>query len=312
MDIKKFIKEELAALKQKLTGKKALLALSGGVDSAVCAALIHAACPESLTCVFVDHGFMRKNEPAEVMSVFKDKLGLNVIKIDAEQYFLERVKGVTEPEQKRKIIGEAFIRIFEQEAKKIGAVDFFVQGTIYPDIVESEKGHKAHHNVGGLPSVVDFKEMLEPVKLLYKPQVREVGKALGLPDFIVMRQPFPGPGLAVRCIGELKKERLDLLREADFIYRDEIKKAGLDTKIWQYFAVLTDIKSTGVSNDKRTYANMLALRAVNSTDAMTADWAQVPHKVLAAASKRITDELPQINRVVYDITSKPPATIEWE
>ena len=250
------------------------------------------------------------------MSVFRDGLGMNLIKADAGELFLSKLAGVEEPEQKRKIIGEEFIRVFEQEAKKIGAVDFLVQGTIYPDVIESGKDKsaviKSHHNVGGLPSVVDFKEIVEPLRDLFKDEVRRVGAELGLPEPVVQRQPFPGPGLAIRIMGEVTREKLETLRLADFIFRDEIAKAGLSREIWQYFAVITNSKTVGVQGDFRTYENVIALRAVTSVDAMTADWARIPYEVLEKISLRITGEVPHASRVVYDITSKPPATIEWE
>ncbi len=314
---KNFVSNQLAELREQLKGKKVLLALSGGVDSSVCAALIHKACPEALTCVFVDTGLMRKGEPEEVQEVFEKKFGVNLVMVRAEERFLAKLKGVTDPEKKRKIIGEEFIRVFEDEAKKIGKVDYLAQGTIYPDIIESgdQKGKglvKSHHNVGGLPSVVDFDGLIEPLKTLYKNEVREVGFELGLPEDMVMRQPFPGPGLGVRCIGELTKEKLDLLRDVDYIFREEIKLAGLQDKIWQYFAVLTDMRSVGVRNGERTYDYTVALRGVTTTDAVTAEWYPIPLDVLGKVSARICREVVGVNRVVYDITSKPPATIEWE
>ena len=311
-----FVEEQVEILKSKLQGKKVLLALSGGVDSSVCAALIQKACPEALTCVFVDHGLLRKYEREEVEKVFKDQFKINLITADAEKVFLKKLKGKKDPEKKRKIIGKQFIKVFEKEAKKIGKVDFLAQGTIYPDVIESGVGKsqviKSHHNVGGLPSVVDFEEIIEPLRDLYKDEVRKVGFELGLPEHIVMRQPFPGPGLAIRVIGNITKEKLDLLRDVDFVFRDEIAKAKLDKEIWQYFAVLTDMRSVGVMGDERTYDYTVALRAVNSIDAMTADWFKIPYEVLDKCSNRIVNEVKNINRVVYDITSKPPATIEWE
>ncbi len=310
-----FAAETIKALKTKLAGKKALCALSGGVDSAVAATLVHRACPD-LICIFVDHGLLRKNEADEVVKVFKDGMGMNLIKVDASEIFLSKLKGVTEPERKRKIIGEEFIRVFEAEAKKIGKVDYLVQGTIYPDVIESGLGNsakiKSHHNVGALPDVVDFEEIVEPLRELFKDEVRRLGFELGLSEEIVMRQPFPGPGLAIRVIGDVTREKLELLRETDYIYRDEIKKAGLQSEIWQYFTVLTDLRSVGVMGDARTYDYTIALRAVTSVDGMTADWARIPFDVLEKISNRIVNEVKQVNRVVYDITSKPPATIEWE
>ena len=315
-DIKLFVKEKLDELKKQLSGKKVLLALSGGVDSSVCATMLNKACPEGLICVFVDHGFLRKGEKEQVQKVFGEQFKINLITIDAEQRFLEKVKGVTDPEQKRKIIGKEFIEVFEEVAKKIGHVDYLAQGTIYPDVLESgldgAKLVKSHHNVGGLPSVVDFDGIVEPVRELYKDEVRQVGLELGLPESIVMRQPFPGPGLAVRCIGELKKERLDLLRDADYIVRDEIEKAGLNSQVWQYFAILTDMHSVGIKNGERCYENTIAIRAITTIDAVEANWFKLPYDVLDKISSRIVKECKNVNRVVYDVTSKPPATIEWE
>lgn len=311
-----YAKQSIEAIREKVGNKKVLLALSGGVDSSVCAVLLHKAIGKNLTCVFVDTGLMRKYEPEEVENVFKKQFDMNLVHVKAEQRFLEKLAGVTEPEKKRKIIGEEFIRVFEEEAKKIGKVDFLAQGTIYPDVVESGVGDaaliKSHHNVGGLPDHVDFEEIIEPLRELFKDEVRELGEELGLPRHMVWRQPFPGPGLAIRVIGEITKAKLDLLRDVDFIFRDEIAKAGLDEKIWQYFAVLTDMRSVGVMGDERTYDYTVALRGVTSVDAMTADWARIPYDVLGVISNRIINEVPHINRIVYDITSKPPATIEWE
>ena len=285
------------------------------MDSSVAAALLAQAVGQQLTCVFVDHGLMRKNEGDEVEAAFA-KWDINFIRVDAERRFLDKLQDISDPERKRKIIGEEFIRVFEEEAQKIGKVDFLVQGTIYPDVIESGLGDsaviKSHHNVGGLPDYVDFKEIIEPLRMLFKDETRQLGRELGLPDYLVMRQPFPGPGLAIRVIGDVTKEKLDTLRDADAIFREECAKAGEDKNLNQYFAVLTNMRSVGVQGDGRTYDYTLALRAVTTTDFMTADWARIPYDVLDRISVRIVNEVPHINRIVYDITSKPPATIEWE
>ncbi len=308
-----FIDKSIEEIKNKLGNRKALCALSGGVDSSVAAVLVHRAIGDNLTCVFVDHGLLRKNEREEVERVFRDEFHMNLIVVDAEERFLGKLKGVTDPEEKRKVIGEEFIRVFEEEQKKLTDIGYLVQGTIKSDVIESgTKGKvavKSHHNVGGLPDDIDF-ELLEPLRELYKEEVREVGRLLGISPEIVERQPFPGPGLGVRCLGELTKDKLDILRDADYIFRDEVEKAGLT--IWQYFAVLPNIQSVGVIDNKRTYCHTIALRAVNSVDGMEANWVKIPLDILEKISTRITDEVKEVNRVVFDITSKPPATIEWE
>ena len=314
-NMKNFAESTIEAIRRKVGDGKVLLALSGGVDSSVVAALISRAVGKQLTCIFVDHGLMRKNEGDEIEAVFGDGR-VNFIRINAEDRFLARLAGVTDPERKRKIIGEEFIRIFEEEGKKIGSVDYLAQGTIYPDVIESGSGNsaviKSHHNVGGLPDYVDFKEIIEPLRLLFKDEVRALGAELGLPENIVWRQPFPGPGLGIRVLGELTKEKLDLLRDADAIFREELHLAGLDREINQYFAVLTNMRSVGVMGDGRTYDYTIALRGVVTSDFMTAEWARIPYEVLDKVSRRIVNEVKHVNRIVYDITSKPPATIEWE
>lgn len=311
-----FIEASLAEIRAKIGDKKVLCALSGGVDSSVAAMLVHKAVGKQLTCIFVDNGLLRKNEAEQVEQLFRQELDLQLICVDAKERFLNQLAGVSDPEEKRKRIGETFIRVFEDEAKKIGEVDFLVQGTIYPDVIESGAGHaaviKSHHNVGGLPDVVDFKELIEPLRLLFKDEVRTVGAALGLPSYLVNRQPFPGPGLAIRVIGEVTEPKLVILREADYIFRSEIEAADLEEEVWQYFAVLTGIRTVGVMGDERTYHYTLGLRAVSSVDGMTADWSRLPLPLLAKISNRIVNEVEQVNRIVYDITSKPPATIEWE
>lgn len=309
-----YCKTAIASIRERVGDGKVLLGLSGGVDSSVAAALLAEAVGSQLTCVFVDHGLMRKNEGDEVEAAFR-KWDVNFVRADAEQRFLKKLAGVSEPEEKRKIIGAEFIRVFEEESGKVGQVDFLVQGTIYPDVIESGKGDaaviKSHHNVGGLPDDVEF-EIIEPLRMLFKDEVRQLGRELGLPEYLVMRQPFPGPGLAIRIIGEITKEKADLLRDADAIFREEITNAGLQHSINQYFAVLTNIRSVGVMGDARTYDYTLVLRGVTTTDFMTADWARIPYEVLDRVSSRIVNEVAGINRIVYDITSKPPATIEWE
>lgn len=305
----------ISALRQKIGSGKALLALSGGVDSSVAAALLAKAIGKQLTCVFVDHGLMRKDEGDEVEAIFANQ-DIHFVRVNAADRFLKELAGVEEPEAKRKTIGEEFIRVFEEEAKKLGTVDYLVQGTIYPDVIESGAGDaaviKSHHNVGGLPDYVDFKEIVEPLRQLFKDEVRKLGLELGLPASLVWRQPFPGPGLAVRIIGDITAEKVAILQEADWIFRDEIAKAGLDQEIHQYFAVLTSMRSVGVMGDFRTYDYTLALRGVTTSDFMTADFARIPYDLLAAISARIVNAVGHINRIVYDITTKPPATIEWE
>ena len=312
----RYIEQQIAAIREKVGTGKVLCALSGGVDSSVVAALVSKAVGKQLTCVFVDTGLMRKNEGDEVEQAFATRFDSHFVRANAQERFFTKLAGLTDPEAKRKAIGEEFIRVFEDEARKIGAVDFLVQGTIYPDVIESGLGDsaviKSHHNVGGLPSVVDFKELIEPLRLLFKDEVRAMGLELGLPDYLVWRQPFPGPGLGIRVLGEVTPDKVAILQEADWIFREEIAKAGLDREINQYFAVLTGMRSVGVMGDGRTYDYTLALRGVTTSDFMTADWARIPYEVLDRISVRIVNEVKHINRIVYDITSKPPATIEWE
>ena len=314
-----FVKESIEEIRNKVGNGKVLLALSGGVDSSVAAGLLSRAIGKQLTCVFVDHGLLRKDEGDEVENVFgpNGQFDLNFIRVNAQQRYYDKLAGVTEPEQKRKIIGEEFIRVFEEEAKKIGAVDFLAQGTIYPDVVESGLGGesaviKSHHNVGGLPDYVDFKEIIEPLRNLFKDEVRKAGLELGIPENLVFRQPFPGPGLGIRIIGEVTAEKVKIVQEADAIYREEIANAGLDRSIGQYFAALTNMRSVGVMGDERTYDYAVALRAVNTVDFMTADSAEIPFEVLQKVMSRIINEVKGVNRVFYDLTSKPPGTIEFE
>ena len=310
-----YAKTAIESIRAQVGDGKVLLALSGGVDSSVAAQLLSCAIGSQLTCIFVDHGLMRKNEGDEVEAAFANS-GMQFIRVNAEERLLKKLEGITDPETKRKTIGEEFIRVFEDEGKKIGSVDFLAQGTIYPDVIESGTGDaaviKSHHNVGGLPAVVEFKGLIEPLRMLFKDEVRQLGLELGLAEYLVWRQPFPGPGLGIRVMGDITKEKLDILRDADAIYREEIANAGLDRSINQYFAVLTNTRTVGVMGDFRTYDYTLALRGVTTTDFMTADWARIPYDVLDKISSRIVNEVDHINRIVYDITSKPPSTIEWE
>lgn len=306
----KFIEEQVAELRAQIGDKKVLLALSGGVDSSVLAALLIKAVGKQLVSVHVNHGLLRKGEPEQVVEVFRNQLDANLVYVEAIDRFLDKLKGVSEPEQKRKIIGAEFIRVFEEEARKLEGIEFLAQGTIYPDIVESGPV-KAHHNVGGLPEDMKF-ELVEPLKFLYKDEVRMVGSALGLPDSMVYRQPFPGPGLGVRCLGEIQRDRLEAVRESDAILREEFAKNGLEGQVWQYFTAIPDFKSTGVKNDKRAYEWPVVIRAVNTVDAMTATVAEIPFSLLQHITQRIITEVAGVNRVVFDLTPKPTGTIEWE
>lgn len=305
-----FIKEQIKELKEKIGGKKVLLALSGGVDSSVVAALLIKAVGKQLVCVHVNHGLLRKGEPEQVVKVFRDEMDANLVYVDASERFLKKLEGISDPEQKRKIIGKEFIEVFAEEAEKQSGIAFLAQGTIYPDIIES-KGVKAHHNVGGLPADMDF-ELVEPIKFLYKDEVRVVGSALGLPDAMVYRQPFPGPGLGVRCTGAITRDRLEAVRESDAILRDEFKKAGLEGKVWQYFTVVPDYRSTGVKGGLRSFEWPVIIRAVNTKDAMTATIEEIPYALLNKITARIINEVKGVNRVLYDVTPKPTGTIEWE
>ena len=313
-----FVNDSLDRIKEQVGKGRVINALSGGVDSSVVATLIHRAIGDQLTCIFVNNGLLRRQEAERTLNVFQKNLGMNIIYVDASDRFLNRLKGITDPETKRKVIGNEFIQVFEEEASKLGKVDFLAQGTLYPDVIESTSSVstasakiKTHHNVGGLPSDMTF-SLLEPLRYLFKDEVRQVGLQLGLPEEMVWRQPFPGPGLAIRTIGEVSREKLEILRAADWIVMNEIKKAKMYRQLWQSFAILTDVKSVGVMGDFRTYGYLIAIRAVTSNDAMTADWARLPYDLLARISNRIVNEVPNVNRVVYDITSKPPSTIEWE
>ncbi len=311
-----YVQRTVAELREKIGSGRVLCALSGGVDSTVAAVMVHRAVGDQLTCIFVDHGLLRKDEGDMVMKMCREKFNMNVIRVNAQDRFLAKLASVREPEQKRRIIGEEFIRVFEEEAKKLGAVDYLVQGTIYPDVIESGLGSsatiKSHHNVGGLPDVVNFREIIEPLRMLFKDEVRAAGLELGIDGEIVWRQPFPGPGLAIRIVGDITEEKLAIVREADAIFREEVAKAGLDRSLSQYFAALTNMQSVGVMGDFRTYDWAVALRAVTTSDFMTADFARLPYELLEKVSARIVNEVPHVNRVFYDVTAKPPATVELE
>jgi GMP synthase (glutamine-hydrolysing) len=313
--MKNFAEEQIELIRKEVGDKKVLCGLSGGVDSSVAATLVHEAVGKQLTCIFVDHGLLRKNEGDQVEEIFTKRFHMNFVRVNCSDRFLGKLKGVTDPEKKRKIIGEEFIRVFEEEANKLEDVEYLVQGTIYPDVIESGTKNaaviKSHHNVGGLPEDLEFK-LIEPLRKLFKDEVRAVGEEIGLPKDLVWRQPFPGPGLGIRIMGEITEEKLAILRDADAVFREEIKNAGLQREIWQYFAVLPGNRSVGVMGDERTYDYTIGLRAVTSSDGMTSDWARIPHDVLESISTRIVNEVPHVNRIVYDITSKPPSTIEWE
>ena len=314
-DMGDFAKREIELIREKVGEKNVLCALSGGVDSSVAAVMVHEAVGDQLTCIFVDHGLLRKNEGDEVEHVFKNEFNMNFIRVDAKERFMKRLAGVSDPETKRKIIGEEFIRVFEEEATKLENIDYLVQGTVYPDVIESGTDTaeviKSHHNVGGLPEDMQF-SLIEPLRDLFKDEVRKVGLEVGLAEKIVWRQPFPGPGLAIRILGEITEEALHLVRESDHILREEIRLNGLEREVWQYFTVLPNIKSVGVMGDERTYSHTIGIRAVTSVDGMTSDWARLPYEVLDKISSRIVNEVDNVNRIVYDVTSKPPSTIEWE